>query len=158
MTIELNRNVSFFNLWLVAIFLSNSSLPELIITFPLIHTSHMYTRGWASWCWWRKVRNKTHSWFKCLRHLTSDDRNELLKQNQALFKRQGDPPPQSLQTEKCLRSYWRAAASAEECLMFSKAWAKQTRFPDANASSFKRIAMKANSPRECGVLYSRFHP
>lgn len=30
--------------------------------------------------------------------------------------------------------------------MFSEARAKQTRFPDANAISFKRIAMKANLP------------
>lgn len=42
--------------------------------------------------------------------------------------------------------------------MFSEARAKQTRFPDANAISFKGIAMKANPPppppgcRECLVL------
>lgn len=44
--------------------------------------------------------------------------------------------------------------------MFSEARAKQTRFPDVNANSFKRIAMKANPAPQAAesVLYSRFHP
>lgn len=48
-----------------------------------------------------------------------------------------------------LRIYWRAGGTAGERFIFSEARAKQTRVRDANAISFKHVAMKANPAPGC---------